>query len=59
MLQEYITKKIGHMLKLIVLKFRSDLSGRLKDIAEKHVREKLKPLPASFPGEGLAAGPPP
>ena len=35
-------KKIGHMLKPLLPKFRSDLSVRLKDIAEKQVPEKPK-----------------
>ena len=32
------------MLKLLVPKFRPDLYVRLKDIAEKQVPEKLKPV---------------
>ena len=44
-LSEYITKKkIGCMLKHVVSKFRHDLSIRLKDIAEKQVPAKLKPI---------------
>ena len=37
-------EKLGHMLKPLVSKFRSDLSVYLKDIAEKLVPAKLKPL---------------
>ena len=37
-------EKLGHMLKPLVPKFRSDLSVRLRDIAEKQVPEKLKPI---------------
>ena len=40
----YIIKKIGHMLKPLVPKFCSDLSVRLRDIAEKQVPAKLKPI---------------
>ena len=37
-------EKLVHMLKPLVPKFRSDLSLRLRDIAEKHVHVKLKPI---------------
>ena len=37
-------EKIGHMLKPLVPKFRPDLFTRLKDIAEKQVPVKLKPI---------------
>ena len=37
-------EKLGHILKPIVPKFRRDLSIRLKDIAEKQVLTKLKPI---------------
>ena len=37
-------KKLGHMLKALVLKFRPDLSTRLKDVAEKQVPAKLKTI---------------
>ena len=37
-------EKTGHMLKPLVPKFRSYLSVRLRDIAEKQVRLKLKPI---------------
>ena len=37
-------EKLGRMLKPPVSKFRSDLSVRLKDIAEKQVPVKLKPI---------------
>ena len=37
-------EKLGHMLKSPVPKFRPDLSARLKDIAEKQVPVKLKPI---------------
>ena len=43
-LKEYITKKLSRMLKPVVPKFRSDLSARLKDIAEMQVPMKLKPI---------------
>ena len=36
------------MLKPVVAKFRLDLSVRLKDIAEKQVPVKLKPIVLSF-----------
>ena len=36
-------EKLGHMLKSLVAKFRSDLFVRLSDIAEKQVPAKLKP----------------
>ena len=36
-------KKIDHMLKPPEPKFRSDLSSRFRDIAEKQVPAKLKP----------------
>ena len=37
-------EKLGHMLKPLVPKFRLDLSSLLKDIAEKQVTAKLKPM---------------
>ena len=37
-------EKLGHMLKPIVPKFRSDLSVHFKDIAEKQVPAELKPI---------------
>ena len=37
-------KKLDHMMKLLVPKFPSDLSPRLKDVAEKQVPVKLKPI---------------
>ena len=37
-------QKIGRMLKPLVSKFRPDLSVRSKDIAEKQVPGKLKPI---------------
>ena len=37
-------EKLGHMLKPLVAKFRSDISVRLRDIAEKQVPAKLKPI---------------
>ena len=37
-------KKIGHVLNLPVTKLRSDICVRLRDIAEKQVHEKLKPI---------------
>ena len=37
-------EKLGHMLKSFVPKYRSDLSVRLKDVAEKQVPVKLKPI---------------
>ena len=37
-------EKLGHMLKALVLKFRPDLSARLKDVAEKQVPAKLKTI---------------
>ena len=40
-------EKIGHLLKPIVLKFRHDLFARLRDIAEKQIPAKLKPIVAS------------
>ena len=36
-------EKLGSMLKLIVARFHSDLSVRLRDIAKKQVPVKLKP----------------
>ena len=39
-------EKIGHMLKLLVHKFRPDLLSRLRDIAEKQVPATLKPIVA-------------
>ena len=41
------------MLKILVPKFRPDLSTRLKDIAEKQVPAKLKPI-VGFPKVRLA-----
>ena len=41
-------EKSGHMLKPFVPKFRSDLSVRLRDIAEKQVPTKLKPIVGYF-----------
>ena len=35
---------LGHMLKPLVSKFSSDLSVRLRDIAEKQVPAKMKPI---------------
>ena len=37
-------EKLGHILKPLVPKFRSDLSVRLRDIAEKQVPAKLKSM---------------
>ena len=37
-------KKLGHMLKPLAPKFHSDLSVCLRDIAEKEVSAKLKPI---------------
>ena len=37
-------EKLGHMFKLPVPKFCCDLPARSKDIAEKQVPEKLKPI---------------
>ena len=37
-------EKLGHMLKPLMSKFRHDLSARLKDIAEKQVSAKPKPI---------------
>ena len=37
-------EKIVRMLELLVLKFRPDLSPRIKDIAKKEVHAKLKPV---------------
>ena len=37
-------EKLGHMLKPLMPKFRSDLSVRLRDTAEKQVHAKLKPI---------------
>ena len=37
-------EKLGHMLKPLVPKFRPDLRVRLKDIAEKQVPARLKPI---------------
>ena len=55
-------EKLGHILKPPVPKFRSDLSVRLKDIAEKQVPAKLKPIvEASQPPQELhqpRSGPP-
>ena len=43
-------EKLGHLLKL-VLKFRSDLSVHLKDIAKKQVPAKLKPIVGDLDGK--------
>ena len=37
-------EKLGHILKPLMPKFRSDLSFRLRDIAENQVPAKLKPI---------------
>ena len=37
-------EELGRMLKSLVPKFRSDLSVRLRDIAEKQFLAKLKPI---------------
>ena len=37
-------EKLGHVVKHLAPKFRPDLSARLKDIAEKLVPSKLKPI---------------
>ena len=37
-------EKLGHMLKPLMPKFRSDLSARLRYIAERQVPAKLKPI---------------
>ena len=37
-------KKLGHIIKLLLPKFRSDLFVRVRHIAEKHVPAKLKPI---------------
>ena len=37
-------EKLGHILNPLVPKFRSDLSVRLTDIAEKQIPAKLKPI---------------
>ena len=37
-------KKLGHMLKPLVPQFLHDLFARLKDIVEKQVPAKLKPI---------------
>ena len=37
-------EKIGHMLKPLMPKFRSDRSARLKVISEEHVPAKVKPI---------------
>ena len=42
-LYKSILQKLGHVLKPLVPKFRSDLSICLRDIAEKQVPVKLKP----------------
>ena len=39
-----ILRKIGHILKPLVPKFRSDLSVLLRDIADKQGPAKLKPI---------------
>ena len=43
LLQQY-NEKLGHVLKHLVPKFRLDLSVRSKNIAEKQVPVKLKPI---------------
>ena len=40
-------EKLGHMVKPLAPNFRSDLSVRLRDIAEKQVSAKLKPIVGS------------
>ena len=40
---EVYSEKLGRMLKPPVLKFRSEISVRLRDIAEKQIPAKLKP----------------
>ena len=37
-------RKLGHMLKPLVPKFCSDLSARLRDIAEEQVPAKQRPM---------------
>ena len=37
-------EKLGHMLKPLKSKFHSGLSARLKDVVEKQVPAKLKPI---------------
>ena len=37
-------EKLGHMMKSLLAKFRSDLFVRLRDIAEKQVPAKPKPI---------------
>ena len=37
-------EKLGHMLKPLVPKFRPDVFARFKDIAEKQVPARLKPI---------------
>ena len=45
LLSEYTyDEKLGYILKLLVPKFRSDLSARLKDMVEKQLPKKLKPM---------------
>ena len=41
-------EKLVHMLKPLAPKFRYDLSVRLRDIAEKQVPTKLKPIVGGF-----------
>ena len=40
--------KLGHMLKLLVPKFRPDLFARLRDRAEKQMPAKLKPIVGAY-----------
>ena len=41
-------EKLGYVLKPLMAKFRSDLSVRLRDIDEKQVPMKLKPIEVSI-----------
>ena len=51
----FVTKvyyeNLGHILKTLAPKSRSDLSVRLRDIAQKQVPKKLKPPEDYFRGE--------
>ena len=51
----YILKK-GRILKLLVHKFRSDISARFRDIAEKQVLAKLKPIVGALQTDPSPAG---
>ena len=42
--ESILQQKLGHMLKALVPKFRSDLTVRLKDIVKKQVPANLKPI---------------